>query len=75
MQDLVQVAQSSGLQWVNSDATKIAEAQAAMAAEVKPVQVPRERLPAVVSQEAPLVLVETRRDLGTMPLPFEGTVR
>lgn len=75
MQDLVQVAQGSGLQWVNSDATKIAEAQAAMAAEVKPVQVPRERPPAVVSQEAPLVLVETKRDLGTMPLPFEGTGR
>ncbi|MEO7953025.1 MAG: ribonuclease E/G, partial [Polaromonas sp.] len=75
MQDLVQVAQGSGLQWVNSDATKIAEAQAAMAAEVKPLQVPRERPPVVVSQEAPLVLVETKRDLGTIALPFEGAGR
>ena len=73
LQDLIQVAQGSGLQWVNSDATKIAEAKAAMAAEVKPVQVPRERPPVVVSAEAPLVLVETKRDLGTMPLPFEGS--
>ncbi|NDG43074.1 MAG: hypothetical protein EBY28_27965, partial [Betaproteobacteria bacterium] len=29
LQDLVQVAQGSGLQWINSDAGKIAEAQAA----------------------------------------------
>jgi ribonuclease E len=71
MQDLVQVAQSSGLQWVNSDATKIAEAKAAIAAEVKPVHVPRERPPVAVSDEGPLVLVETKRDLGAVKLPFE----
>ena len=71
LDELAQVAQSSGLQWVNSDATKIAEAQAAIAAEVKPVHVPRERPPLVVADEGPLVLVETRRDLGTMTLPFE----
>ncbi len=71
LEDLAQVAQSSGLQWVNSDAAKIAEAQAAIAAEVKPIQVPRERPPVVVLEEAPLVLVETRRHLDSMPLPFE----
>ena len=71
LQDLAQVAQTSGLQWVNSDATKIAEAQAAIAAEIKPIQVRRERPAPVVSQEAPLVLVETKRDLGSMTLPFE----
>lgn len=75
LQDLVGVAEGSGLQWVNSDAAKIAEAQAAIAAEVKPVQVPRERPAVVVSQEAPLVLVETKRDLGTIQLPFEGAGR
>jgi ribonuclease E len=71
LQDLAQVAESSGLQWVNSDAAKIAEAKAAMAAEVKPIQVPRERPAPVVSEEAPLVLVETKRDLASMSLPFE----
>jgi ribonuclease E len=71
LQELAQVAQSSGLQWVNSDAAKIAEAQAAIAAEVKPILVPRERPPLVVVEEAPLVLVETRRHLDSMPLPFE----
>ncbi len=71
MQDLVQVAQGSGLQWVNSDAGKIAEAKAAIAAEVKPMHVPRERPAVVVSTEAPLVLVETKRDLRDTPLPFE----
>ncbi len=72
LQDLVQVAQTSGLQWVNSDAAKIAEVQAAIAAEPKPLHVPRERPPIVVSEEGPLVLVETKRDLGSMKLPFEN---
>ena len=74
LQDLAQVAQGSGLQWVNSDATKIAEAQAAIAAAVKPVHVPRERAVATVSDEGPLVLVETKRDLAAMTLPFEKSV-
>jgi ribonuclease E len=71
MSDLVQVAQASGLQWVNSDADKIAESRAAIAAEPKPVHVPRERPPVVASDEGPLVLVETKRDLRDMALPFE----
>ena len=71
LQDLSQVAQSSGLQWVNSDSAKIAEVNAAIAAEAKPIHVPRERPAVVVSAEGPLVLVETKRDLASMPLPFE----
>ena len=69
--ELAQVAQGSGLQWVNSDAEKIAAVQAAIAAEPKPIHVPRERAPVVVSDEGPLVLVETKRDLREMKLPFE----
>ena len=68
---LQQVAANSGLQWVNSDADKVAAVQAAIAAEPQPVHVPRERPPVVVLDEGPLVLVETRRDLAAMPLPFE----
>ena len=71
LQDLAQVALGSGLQWVNSDANKIAEAQAAIAAEVKTAHVPRQRPPVVASTEGALVLVETKRDLANMPLPFE----
>ncbi len=71
LQDLAQVAQGSGLQWVNSDASKIAEAQAAIAAEVKPAHTPRERPALAASTEGPLVLVETKRDLREMTLPFE----
>jgi len=67
---LIQVASSSGLQWVNSDPAKIAVVQAAIAAEPKPVHVPRERPPVVVIDEGPLVLVETRKDLSDMKLPF-----
>jgi ribonuclease E len=69
---LLAVAQSSGLQWVNSDADKVAAAQAAIAAEPKPVHVPRERPAPVALDDRPLILVETRRDLRDMKLPFEG---
>ena len=71
LQDLAQIAQGSGLQWVNSDASKIAEAQAAIALEAKPAHVPRERPPMATSNEGSLVLVETRRDLRDTELPFE----
>ncbi len=72
---LAQVAEGSGLQWVNSDAEKIAAVQAAIAAEPRPVRVIRERPPAIVVDEGPLVLVETKRDLRDMKLPFEqGTL-
>lgn len=69
---LQQVAQSSGLEWVNSNPDKVAQAQAAIAAEPKPIHVPREPRPAVVLDEGPLVLVETRKDLRNMTLPFEN---
>jgi ribonuclease E len=69
--DLQAIAQAAGLEWVNSDADKIRATQEAMAAEPKPVHVPRERPPAVVIDEGPLVLVETRKDLAQIKLPFE----
>ena len=63
VQDMQDVAQRSGLEWVNSDPERVAQVQAAIAAEPKPVHVPRERPPLVVIDEGPLVLVETRKDL------------
>ncbi len=69
--DLEQIAITAGLAWVNSDATKVAAVQAAIAAEPKPVHVPRERPPVVVFDEGPLVLVETRRDLSAMTSSFD----
>ena len=71
LSDLNQVASASGLQWVNSDADKVAAVQAAIAAEPRPVHVPRERPAPVVLDEGPLILVETRKDLREMKLPFE----
>jgi ribonuclease E len=67
---LQQVAQSSGLVWVNSDADKVAAVQAAIAAEPQADRVPRERPPMVVVNEGPLVLVETRKDLNSLQVPF-----
>ena len=68
---LDQVAQSSGLNWVNSNPEKIAAVQAAIAAEPKPIHVPRERPVVLQLGGEPLVLVETKRDLRDMTLPFE----
>ncbi|MCW5260734.1 Rne/Rng family ribonuclease [Verminephrobacter eiseniae] len=70
--ELQQVAATSGLQWVNSDASKIAAVQAAIAAEPAPIRVPRERMPVPEPDDGPLVLVETRRDLSALTLPFEA---
>jgi ribonuclease E len=61
--DMQAVAQSSGLEWVNSNPERVAAVQAAIAAEPKPVHIPRERPPVVVLDEGPLILVETRKDL------------
>ena len=69
--ELDALAQSAGLQWVNSDADKVATVQAAIAAAPQAIHVPRERPPLVVLDEGPLVLVETRKDLRDMKLPFE----
>ena len=69
---LHQVAEGAGLQWVNSDADKIAAVQAAIAAQPKAAHTPRERKPVTVVDEGPLVLVETRKDLSQMKLPFEA---
>jgi ribonuclease E len=71
LQSLQEVAQGSGLQWVNSDPERVATVQAAIAAEPVAVHVPRERPAPVALDDRPLVLVETKRDLRNMTLPFE----
>ena len=71
LDDLRSLATGAGLEWVNSDADKIRAVQEAMAAEPVPVRVPRVPRAPVVIDEGPLVLVETRKDLSQMKLPFE----
>ncbi|MBE0473193.1 Rne/Rng family ribonuclease [Rhodoferax sp.] len=73
LDELAQVAEQSGLQWVQSDASKVASVQATIAAAPKPVHVPRARPPLPVLDEKPLVMVETKRDLREQKLPFEQT--
>ena len=72
LDELAQIAASSGLTWVNSDAAKIAAVQAAIAAEPKQIHIPRERPALVEVDTGPLILVETKRNLRTMELPFEA---
>jgi ribonuclease E len=64
------VAQAAQMEWVQSDPVRVAEVQAAIAAEPKPVHVPRERPPLVVLDEGPLILVETRKDLSQLAMPL-----
>ena len=71
---LNELAASAGLQWVQSDADKISAVQAAMAAEPAPVRVPREPRRHMLVDDGPLVLVETRKDLSQLKLPFEQQV-
>ena len=71
MGQLQQVASGSGLEWVNSNPERIAQVHAAIAAEPKPVHVPRERPAPLVIDEGPLVLVETKRDLRQMAMPID----
>jgi ribonuclease E len=71
LQDLNALAHQSGLEWVNSNADRVAQVQAAIAAEPRPIHVPRERPPTVVVDEGPLILVETRKDLRQMSMPFD----
>ncbi len=69
---LQSVASAAGLEWVNSDAEKIRAVQQAMAAEPAPIRVPREPRRQVLADDGPLVLVETRKDLSQLKLPFEA---
>jgi ribonuclease E len=71
LEDLRALARSAGLEWVNSDAERIQVVQQAMANEPKPVHVPRAARPRVLIDDGPLVLVETRKDLSQLKLPFE----
>lgn len=73
MDELAQVAESSGLRWINSDAEKISAVQVAIAAQPPAIHVPRARQVLPVVDEGPLMLVETKRDLRNMTLPFEQT--
>jgi ribonuclease E len=65
------VAEGAGLIWVMSDSDKVRSVQEAMAREPKPVHVPREPRPVVAIDEGPLVLVETKKDLSQVKLPFD----
>ena len=71
LQALNDLAQHSGLEWVHSNADRVAQVQAAIAAEPRPIHVPRERPPVVVVNEGPLIMVETRKDLRQMSMPFD----
>ena len=71
LEQLGELADAAGLQWIQTDAERAAAVRAAIAAEPQPIHVPRERPPVIELDDGPLILVETRKDLGSMQLPFE----
>ena len=46
-----------------------------MAATAEPIRVPRDIPPVAAVDDGPLVLVETKKDLSQVKLPFETTPR
>ena len=71
IESLEEIAQKSGLQWVNSDKSKVEAARQAALSEPSAPRVARERPVVQAPVAEPLVLVETRRDLDSLKLPFE----
>lgn len=70
-QQLQALAQNAGLQWIATNPQRVAQVQEEIRNEPKPIRTPREPKPAIAMEEGPLVLVETKKDLRTMSLPFE----
>ena len=70
--DLAAVASGAGLEWVGTDAEKVRAVQQAMAAAPQPARVARDVKRVVLADEGPLVLVETRKDLSQVKLPFDS---
>ncbi len=66
------MASAAGLEWVHSDDGKVRAAQAAISAEPRAPHVPREPKPPVAIDDGPLILVETKKDLSQIRLPFDN---
>ena len=71
--DLQALATASGLNWVHSDSDKVRAVQQAIRDTPAPVRAPREPQPVVLEDHGPLVLVETRKDLSQLKLPFDAS--
>ncbi|RYY94303.1 MAG: hypothetical protein EOO24_25030 [Comamonadaceae bacterium] len=69
LQELNAIAEGAQLEWVNSNAERVAQVRDAIAAEPAPAHVPRQRPPLVVIDDGALQLVETRQDLSRVELP------
>ena len=74
-EEFAPVAGTSGLTWVHSDVEKVRAVQATIAAAPAPIRAPRELRPAVRVDDGPLVLVETRKDLSQLKLPFDNAAQ
>jgi ribonuclease E len=75
VESLISLTQSSNLQWVQSDPIKVAQVKESIANEPRAVRVPRLRPAPVELHEGPLVLVETKKSLSQLNLPFSSDAK
>ncbi|MCH8621660.1 Rne/Rng family ribonuclease [Undibacterium sp. TS12] len=61
LETLNDMLKAAGLELASTDPVKLQAAKAAAENQVAPVRVPRERKPAPIASEEPLIMVETRR--------------
>ncbi len=73
--ELQAVVASAGLEWVQSDAGRVEKARRSTRQQAGTKQAPRERKPPVVTDEGPLLLVETRKDLPVLDIPENAADR
>jgi ribonuclease E len=71
--ELTAITKNIGLEWVQSNAVRVSEVQAAIAAESAQAHIPREVSAIFSSVNESLIMVETKRDLRELVLPFEKT--
>lgn len=71
-QSLEEIARQAGLEWVSTDPQRAAEVQEAIRNEPAPARTPREPKPHAPIEDASLILVETKKDLSKMELPFNN---
>lgn len=71
IEELQALTRSANLIWVHSDSDKVRDAQALIAALPRPIHIPRAPRPPSIIDEGPLVLVETRKDLSQLRMPFD----
>ena len=72
IEEMQEIARSAGLDWINSDPSKVERVRLEAAVALPKKRTPRAPKPQIKIDEGPLVLVETRKSLEDVKLPFDS---